>query len=117
MTQDQDSASAAREFLTKAQEEVTRGELTQASEKGWGAAAQMVKAIAQERGWEHNGHFLLYQAVHNLVDETGDTQLVTLFQVAGNLHSNFYENWLPADVVRSGLDDVNELVDKLEGLL
>ena len=117
MTQAQDYAAAAREFLANAREEVARGELTQASEKGWGAAAQMVKAVAQGRGWEHNGHAFLFRVVRRLVDETGDSQLDTLFHVANSLHSNFYENWAPGDSVQSGLVSVSELVDKLEELL
>ena len=45
----------SRVFLAQAHfEELAKGDLQQASEKGWGAASQMVKAIAQERtrnGW------------------------------------------------------------------
>ena len=37
-------------FLAQAHEELAKGDLQQASEKGWGAASQMVKAVAQERG-------------------------------------------------------------------
>ena len=40
----------SRIFLSEASEELVKGDLQQASEKGWGAASQMVKAIAQERG-------------------------------------------------------------------
>ena len=117
MTQDEKYSTAARGFLAQAREELDRGDLTQASEKGWGAAAQMVKAVAERRGWEHNGHALLYQAVSRLVEETGDTELGTLFHVATSLHSNFYENWLPQEMVQSGLDSVMEMVDRLEQLL
>ena len=117
MTQGNDYASAARVFLAKAQEELAQGDLTQASEKGWGAAAQMVKAIAEQRGWPHNGHALLYEAVRRLMGETGDRQLSTLFGVASSLHANFYENWSPAEIVKANLEDVQALVEKLEGLL
>ena len=117
MTQDNECSGAGRELLVKAREELARCDVRQASEKGWGAAAQRVKAVAEQRGWEHNGHALLYQAVRRMVQETGDTQLATLFHVASSLHSNFYENWLPIELVQSGLEDVGELVDKLEGLL
>ena len=37
-------------FLAKAREELAVGDLEQASEKGWGAAAMMVKAVAGQRG-------------------------------------------------------------------
>ena len=117
MTQDEKYSNAARRFLAQARKELDRGDLAQASEKGWGAAAQMVKAVAERRNWEHNGHALLYQVVRRLVEETGDYQLGTFFHVAGNLHSNFYENWLPPELVQSGLDSVLEMVDRLEQLL
>ena len=45
----------------QAYEEFAKGDFVQASEKGWGATAQIVKAIAQERGWSHNSHRDLYQ--------------------------------------------------------
>ena len=44
---------ASQRFLAQAKEELAAGDLQQASEKGWGAAAQMLKAIAEQRGWEH----------------------------------------------------------------
>ena len=42
----------AEKFLREAEELLTRGDYVQASEKAWGAAAQMVKAIAAKRGKE-----------------------------------------------------------------
>ena len=117
MTQRQQYATISREFLAKARAALAQGDLDQASEKGWGAAAQMVKAIAEQRGWPHNGHGYLFQNLSRLVAETGDRQLGTLFHVANSLHVNFYEHWLPADLVESGLEEVDELVGKLERLL
>ena len=114
MTQGIDYANAGRNFLAQAFEEFAKGELTQASEKGWGAAAQMVKAVAAMRGWDHNGHAYLFQVIRRLTEETEDPQLATLFLVANSLHTNFYENWLPEELVQSGLVNVRELVEKLE---
>ena len=45
----------SRAYLEQANEELARDDLLQASEKGWGAASQIVKAVAEERGWEHIG--------------------------------------------------------------
>jgi len=117
MTQHEDYATAGREFLAKAQEALAANDLAQASEKGWGAAAQMVKAVAQRRGWGHNGHALLFQVVRRLAEETGDVQINELFHFANSLHSNFYENWMHAEMVQSGLDNVGRLMEKLEQLL
>ena len=108
---------ASRALMDQAASELSEGDVRQASEKGWGAAAQMIKAVAQQRGWQHNSHALLYQIVRSLVEETGDSKIFTLFHVAGNLHTNFYENWSTTEGVEAGLEDVQLLLDKLEPLL
>ncbi len=104
------------EFMDKAWKYFHEGDLVQASEKGWGAAAQMVKASAEARGWRHDGHGELFGAIDRLAIEAGDEQLLDLFHIANSLHVNFYEGWLPREMVRSGLVRVGELVDSLERL-
>ena len=108
---------ASRRFLNKAFDELAQGDVAQASEKGWGAAAQMVKAIAEQRGWTHSSHPSLRQVARRLAGETGDRQLFRLFRVASDLHTNFYENWDSPEDVQEGLHDVQLLLDKLEPLL
>ena len=105
---------ASRQFMAQAGDELALGDVRQASEKGWGAAAQMVKSIADRRGWAHQSHAALYNAVTRLTAETGDDEIRRLFAVAGNLHVNFYEGWDNADNVAAGLADVERLLDKLE---
>ena len=106
-----------RIFLDQANEELAKGDLRQASEKGWGAAAQMIKAVASEKGWDHNGHWQLHGVVSQLVLETGDDELRTLFAVTNHLHINFYEGWLTSEFVRRAIQDVAKFVEKLESLL
>ncbi len=43
---------ASERFLAQARRELADDDLAPASEKGWGAATQMLKAIAEQRGWE-----------------------------------------------------------------
>ena len=52
----QNYQQASRQLLAQGPDELVRGDKQQASEKGWGAAAQMFKAIAERRGWDHRGH-------------------------------------------------------------
>jgi hypothetical protein len=108
--------TAGHDFMEKAWKYLDEGDLAQASEKGWGAAAQMVKATAETREWRHNAHAELYRAVDRLADESGDEQLRVLFHSASSLHINFYEGWMPRRMVQSGLVQVGELVAKLERL-
>ena len=109
--------TASRELMAQATEELAAGDSRQASEKAWGAAAQMVKAIAQDRGWRHDNHFLLFQTATWLAQETSDQEISDLFHVAASLHTNFYENWEPQESVASGIRAVTRLLDKLEPLL
>ena len=100
-------------FLGKARAYLAEGDLLQASEKGWGAAAQAVKAIAETRGWDHRGHRQLHQAVDRLVAETGQAELRTLFASANILHSNFYDGFLSEEAVSGYLKDVERFVEQL----
>ena len=108
--------SASRRLLEQARAELAAGDVPQASEKGWGGAAQMVKAVAQRRGWRHIAHRHLFHAVGRLGDETGNANIPRLFAVANDLHINFYEDWLETHVVVQHLGDVEQLVDLLEPL-
>lgn len=103
-------------FMEKARACLADDDLLQASEKGWGAAAQAVKAIAEARGWSHKAHVELYRTIDRLVQETGDRELVDLFGVAGNLHINFYEGWLTRRMVERHLTRVEKLLDRLHAL-
>ena len=102
-----------RVFMAQAWEELERGDLRQASEKGWGAAAQMVKAAAAQRGWEHRTHAALFRVVSDLAEETADDEIRDLFAVANSLHINFYENWNTAENVAQHLVSVERFVGKL----
>ena len=97
---------AGRRLLAQARVELDAGDLRQASEKGWGAAAQTVKAAAQQRGWPLNHHRALFVAVRELSNEAGDPEL----------HVNFYEDTFDADKVARNLDRTEQFIAKLEHL-
>ena len=104
-------------LLAQADIELAAGDVRQASEKGWGAAAQIVKAVAEQRGWQHQSHTSLYRAVERLTAESGDNDLSDLFHVANALHQNYYENWDTAESVERALHAVRRFVQKLSALL
>ncbi len=106
----------SREFLAKAYRELDEDPV-QASEKGWGAASTIVKAIAEERGWEHHFHRALQNVVNELVRETNDDELSDLFAVANGLHRNFYEDYYSRRRVERGINAVEQFVAKVEGLM
>ena len=108
--------TTGRDFLAKARTYLAEDDLLQASEKGWSAAAQMVKGVAEARGWPHNGHHELWRVVNRLVEETGDRDIRTAFTAAGALYTNFYEGWLPREHIEDCLTQVGDLLAKLETL-
>jgi uncharacterized protein (UPF0332 family) len=110
MTTETQYRSAATQLLQQARQELARGDVRQASEKGWGAAAQAVKAVAESRDWKHNTHAGLFNIVTRLAEETRNNDLNSLFVTASGLHTNFYENWLTADMVGVGVDKIAEFV-------
>ena len=109
--------AASRQLLAQGRQELADGDVRQASEKGWGAAAQMVKAVAEQRGWQHRNHAALFDVISYLVSETRDHEIRRLFDVANALHTNFYENWNNVANVSSALDDMERFLDKLEPLV
>lgn len=104
---------ASEDFMAQARRELADGDLPQASEKGWGAAVQVLKAVAEQRGWKHSRHRHHLVTVSQLRSETGDGDIRRLFRAASDLHENFYENTMQAFEVAEGLDDVEALLNKL----
>ncbi len=104
-------------LLAQAEAELAAGDVRQASEKGWGAAAQAVKAVAEQRDWPHRSHASLFRVVDRLVEETRDNDLGGAFRVGSHLHTNFYENWDSEAGVRDSLGDIRRFVEKLTALL
>ena len=106
----------AQVFLAQARSKLEAGDLVQASEKAWGAAAQSVKAAAERRGWRHQAHRDLFLTVERLADGSNDQTLVDLFQVASALHMNFYEGWQTQRMVERALTGIEAFVRRLEQL-
>ena len=104
----------ARVFLRQARDELGRQDLRQAAEKGWGAAAQGIKAVAQRRGWEHHRHQLLRTIASRLAEERMDEELAIAFGMAEALHTSFYEGGETQFTVELRLRQVELLLNKLE---
>ncbi len=113
MTTAQDYKAISADLFEQANAELEAGDLIQASEKFWGAAAHSLKSIAESRGWQHKSHAHFYRIIRNLSDETGDKDMIYLFNAADSLHSNFYENWMQEDEIRHFSDQVAQLIDRL----
>ena len=113
-----DYRQQAREFLAKSRQYLADDDLHQASEKGWGAAAWMAKAVAAAQGWQYQRHEEFADIVNRARGLTGDERLRTYRRVANELHGYFYtrKRFLDAEDIGDGLDRIAELLDILEPL-
>ena len=108
-------AFQAREFLGKAQEYLAAGDLHQASEKGWSAAAHMAKAVALTQGWPYERHGQFHQVMNRARTLTSNDRIRSLHGRAERLHVNFYETRdnLDQEAIKEDLADIAELLDIL----
>ncbi len=87
----------AQTFLREAEDFFRLGDDLQGAEKMWGAAAHVVIAVCQQRGWRHRSHPAMNEAVERLATESRDTGdeltaavLDAGFIAAANAHVHFY---------------------------
>ena len=102
-------------YLEDAEALLREGDYVQASEKFWGAAALMVKTVAASKGVEVRSHRDIRRFVNRLRDELNEPELASLFGLAGELHQNFYEDWLPSETVAEYGEAVKEFVRRVQG--
>jgi len=109
---------ASEELMRQAREELAKGDLRQAGEKAWGAAALMLKSLAYRRdGLRLSSHGELWEYVAKLAEETGDRELGRLWRSVVSMHVNFYEGWATRTHVEEAVRDAEELVERLKRLL
>ena len=113
-----DYREQSREFLQRARTYLANGDLHQAAEKGWGAAAWMAKAAAQARGWEYTKHDQFFTVMRQARMLSGDSRLRNLGNSANTLHGYFYtrKRFLDPDEISEGLADMELLLDVLQPL-
>ena len=104
-------------YLSEAEGLIRKRDFAQASEKLWGATAEIVKAVAAKRGVELGTHASLWDYVSKLNSEHPEWNLRRDFSYMGNLHQNFYEDWLPEAYVKDGLEIAKAFVKELRSLL
>ncbi len=106
------------EFLGKARQYLAEGDLHQASEKGWGAAAWMAKAVAESQGWQYRRHHEFHKVMRQTRQLSGDGRLIDLEDTASKLHEFYYTRkvFLHPDDIGPRLDRVALLLDILQPL-
>ncbi len=106
----------SRRLLEQARQELDAGDILQASEKIWGATAHYLKAVAQERGWNHHAHNHL-RDVAGYIGFAHDRQdLRILFQGLENMHINYYEHQKLESDVRDELHVATRFIAEMSEL-
>ena len=113
-----DYRQQSRTFLAKSRDYLAEGDLHQAAEKGWGAAAWMAKAVAEAKGWQYRKHEEFFAVMYQAEALAGDARVNNLRSVANELHGFFYTRrmFLRPDAIGRGLDQMELLLDILQPL-
>ena len=109
----QECAAASYELIEKARSYLQEGDLRQALEKGWGAAAQVVMAVAEnwkEADVVHGRHQNLRALAAGLATADREPDLDMMFQSAQTLHDDLYENNPSQYIVNLHLRRVSEFI-------
>ena len=111
--------TAAHHLLRQANAELQLQDLRQASEKAWGAVAQITKAYAESLTPPayHRSHGSLKRIARDLARRTGNQDFLALFNAVEQLHVNFYENTRSAAAVQAGILDDADYITLVEAQL
>ena len=105
----------SRRFLQHAEKQLKHHDRVQAAEKIWGAVAQTLKAIGEQRGWEHQGHYNIIAIGQQLGLEFGRLrEFERYLAMAERMHQNFYENGRNELAVWAALEDAKLFIAELD---
>ncbi len=104
-------------YLVNADKLLSEGDLSQASEKYWGAVAGIVKNIAAKRKIRLKTHQVIRDFMRLLDEERPDLNLWSEFGVAQYLHSNFYEDEIVDWELHKYSESIKILIQKLSEFL
>ncbi|RLF01244.1 MAG: hypothetical protein DRJ64_10895 [Thermoprotei archaeon] len=121
LTQNLDPRDRAKEYvnalydlLAEAREELEKGNIRQAAEKTWGAAALAVKAYALWKDGKHLvSHKELWEYKSIIANELG-SWVLDAWAHANSMHACFYEGWCTREDVEAALTRVGKLVEEVK---
>ena len=111
----QDRVQISRRLIQQAHGELERGDRLQATEKIWGALAQMLKAHGQQRGWMNlGGHRTVGHIALHMDIEYDEIPVARAYVAADNGHRNFYDNELSPPEIAGIITIVSSVLSDLE---
>lgn len=112
---------ASRHFLESAVLDLAKEppERLPASEKGWAALAQAVKAVGKDRRWRPNAHYRIHAILNQIIYEqwagtAAAAEMRRDFLAVQSLRSNYHEIVFETPTIQAGLAAAQRLVDRLE---
>lgn len=114
----EDRVRISRRLIQQAREELAAGDRLQATEKVWGAFAQMMKAHGQQRGWMNLGsHRTVGHIASQLDAEYSEIPVASAYMAADNGHRNFYDNEMSPPEIEGIIAIVAHVLPALENAL
>ncbi len=113
-----DRVQISKRLIEQALEELDKGDRLQATEKVWGALAQMMKAHGQQRGWLNLGsHRTVGRIAQQLHAEYQEMDVANAYIAADNGHRNFYDNEMSPPEIAEIIVTVANVMPDLERAL
>ena len=103
------NAGISAELLEKAWAELAAGDLLQASEKAWGAAAWAIKTVAEKRRWFSEADWKLHRAAAVFAEELGKPEITRCYALARYAHFNYYRHEYHAREIEQGITAAADL--------
>lgn len=114
----EDRVQISRRLIEQAPAELEKGDRLQATEKVWGALAQMMKAHGQQRGWLNlGGHRTVGHIATQLDAEYREIDVAVAYVAADNGHRNFYDNEMSPPEIAGIIATVSDVLPRLEQAL
>ena len=104
----------SREHFRKAEDALATSDALAASEQIWSAVANALKAVCQQRGWNHRYHNHLRACAYYLAVEQDRPDFNAAFRSVQDLHTNNYEHQEFAEDVEPVLDQAQLFCQALE---
>lgn len=104
----------SNKYIKDAEALLKKGDLSQASEKLWGAFATIVKAIAAKRNKNIKTHDGISFYVASISKELKDESLLNASLSANALHQNFYENTLTSEHIKKGSKTIRLFINRMK---
>ncbi len=103
----------AKELLEQSMEELEKGDVRQAAEKSWGAAALSIKAYAEWKDGERlRGHGDLWDYSKKLMEELGEWVSDAWAQAIA-MHICLYEGWCSKEHVQQALKRISRFIEEI----